>query len=87
MRSARALGVETAISLPGSSAQSHVQTFPVDIDYLERVNIRAASREEALEVAAAGHPRGFRLSGGSSARIAAACLAPMSALQLFATIL
>ena len=39
--------VETAIALSGSSAQSQVQTFPGDFDYFERVNILAASREEA----------------------------------------
>ncbi|MBN2471804.1 MAG: hypothetical protein JXN59_13870 [Anaerolineae bacterium] len=40
-------GVETAIALSGSAAQSHVQTFPGDFDYFERVNIIAASEEEA----------------------------------------
>lgn len=39
--------VETAIALSGSSAQSHVQTFPGDFDYFERVNIIAESREDA----------------------------------------
>jgi hypothetical protein len=42
--------VETAIALSGSSAQSHVQTFPGDFDYFERVNIKALSREEACTV-------------------------------------
>ncbi len=42
--------VETAIALSGSSAQSHVQTFPGDFDYFERVNIKAASREEACAI-------------------------------------
>ncbi len=42
--------VETAIALSGSSAQSQVQTFPGDFDYFERVNIKAASREEACQV-------------------------------------
>jgi hypothetical protein len=40
-------GVETAIALSGSAAQSQVQTFPGDFDYFERVNIRAATREDA----------------------------------------
>lgn len=39
--------VETAIALSGSSAQSHVQTFPGDFDYFERVHIHAGSKEEA----------------------------------------
>lgn len=42
--------VETAIALSGSSAQSHVQTFPGDFDYFERVNIKADSREEASAI-------------------------------------
>ena len=40
-------GVETAISLSGSAAQSKVQLFPGDADYFERVNIKAPTREEA----------------------------------------
>ena len=42
--------VETAIALSGSSAQSHVQTFPGDFDYFERVNIIADSRQEACVI-------------------------------------
>lgn len=42
--------VETAIALSGSSAQSHVQTFPGDFDYFERVNIKADTRQEACEI-------------------------------------
>ena len=42
--------VETAIALSGSSAQSHIQTFPGDFDYFERVNIKAESREEACRI-------------------------------------
>ncbi len=42
--------VETAIALSGSSAQSHVQTFPGDFDYFERVNIIAGSQEEACAI-------------------------------------
>jgi hypothetical protein len=42
--------VETAIALSGSSAQSQVQTFPGDFDYFERVNILAASQEDACTV-------------------------------------
>lgn len=40
-------GVETAISLSGSAAQSKAQLFPGDADFFERVNIQADTREEA----------------------------------------
>lgn len=40
-------GVETAISLSGSAAQSRVQLFPGDADFFERVNILAPTQEEA----------------------------------------
>jgi hypothetical protein len=42
--------VETALALSGSAAQSKIQTYPGDCDYFERVNIRAASREEACRI-------------------------------------
>jgi hypothetical protein len=42
--------VETAIALSGSAAQSHIQTFPGDFDYFERVNIKAADREQACSI-------------------------------------
>ena len=42
--------VETALALSGSSAQSKIQTYPGDCDYFERVNIKAASREEACQI-------------------------------------
>ena len=41
--------VETALALSGSAAQSKIQTYPGDCDYFERVNIKAASREEACQ--------------------------------------
>jgi len=44
--------VETALALSGSSAQSKIQTYPGDCDYFERVNIIAASRQEACQVLA-----------------------------------
>jgi hypothetical protein len=44
--------VETALALSGSSAQSKIQTFPGDCDYFERINIRAATREEACQMLA-----------------------------------
>ena len=42
--------VETALALSGSSAQSKIQTYPGDCDYFERVNIIAASRQEACQI-------------------------------------
>jgi len=40
-------GIETALALSGSAAQSKVQTYPGDCDYFERVNIHAPTRSEA----------------------------------------
>lgn len=42
-------GVETALALSGSAAQSKIQTYPGDADYFERVNIKAESREAACK--------------------------------------
>jgi hypothetical protein len=42
--------VETALALSGSSAQSKIQTYPGDCDYFERVNIKAATRDEACRI-------------------------------------
>jgi len=39
--------VETALALSGSAAQSKIQAYPGDCDYFERVNIKAATREDA----------------------------------------
>ncbi len=44
--------VETALSLSGSAAQSKIQTFPGDCDFFERVNIFAASRQDACKILA-----------------------------------
>lgn len=44
--------VETALALSGSAAQSKIQTYPGDADYFERVNILAATREEACGILA-----------------------------------
>lgn len=44
--------VETALALSGSSAQSKIQTYPGDCDYFERLNIIAATREEACDILA-----------------------------------
>lgn len=43
-------GVETALSLSGSAAQSKVQLFPGDADFFERVNIQAPTQEEASRI-------------------------------------
>ncbi len=40
-------GVETALALSGSAAQSKIQTFPGDCDFFERVNIKATTFEDA----------------------------------------
>ncbi len=40
-------GVETALALSGSAAQSKIQTYPGDCDYFERVNIMAPTRDDA----------------------------------------
>ena len=45
-------GVETALALSGSSAQSKIQTYPGDCDYFERINIKAPTRPEACQVLA-----------------------------------
>lgn len=42
--------VETALALSGSAAQSKIQTYPGDVDYFERVNIIAETKEEACRV-------------------------------------
>ena len=44
--------VETALALSGSAAQSKIQTYPGDADYFERINIIAATREEACQILA-----------------------------------
>lgn len=44
--------VETALALSGSAAQSKIQTHPGDCDFFERVNIKAATREEACKILA-----------------------------------
>jgi hypothetical protein len=45
-------GIQTAISLSGSAAQSRVQLFPGDADFFERVNIQADTRHEACSLLA-----------------------------------
>lgn len=45
-------GVEVALALSGSAAQSKIQTHPGDADYFQRLNIRAPTREEATRTLA-----------------------------------
>jgi hypothetical protein len=44
--------VMTALSISGSAAQSKINSFPADCDYFERINIQAATREEACAILA-----------------------------------
>lgn len=44
--------VEGALALSGSAAQSKIQSFPGDADFFQRVNIKAATREEACRIMA-----------------------------------
>lgn len=39
--------VESALAISGSAAQSKIQSFPGDCDFFERLNIKAATREDA----------------------------------------
>src|SRR5690554_2609782 len=39
--------VESALALSGSAAQSHIQAYPGDADYFQRLNIKALTREDA----------------------------------------
>ena len=39
--------VESALALSGSAAQSHIQAYPGDADFFQRLNIKAPTREEA----------------------------------------
>ncbi|MFN8596178.1 MAG: hypothetical protein U0559_08345 [Anaerolineae bacterium] len=41
--------IETALALSGSSAQSKIQTYPGDVDFFQRVNVIAATREAACQ--------------------------------------
>lgn len=41
-------GIESAISISGSSAQGRVQLFPGDVDFFERVHVRAPDETTAL---------------------------------------
>jgi hypothetical protein len=43
---------ESALAISGSAAQSKIQSFPGDCDYFQRLNIIAATREEACAIMA-----------------------------------
>jgi hypothetical protein len=43
---------EGALALSGSAAQSKIQTHPGDADFFQRLNIKAASRDEACAILA-----------------------------------
>ena len=45
-------GVEAALALSGSAAQSKIQTHPGDADYFQRLSIQAPTREEATQTLA-----------------------------------
>jgi hypothetical protein len=45
-------GGESALALSGSAAQSKIQSFPGDADFFQRLNIPAATREEACSIMA-----------------------------------
>jgi hypothetical protein len=45
-------GAESALALSGSAAQSKIQSFPGDADFFQRLNIPAATREEACGIMA-----------------------------------
>lgn len=50
IRSPERPDVNSAIALSGSAAQSRFQPFPGDADFFERVHIRAADRDAAIDV-------------------------------------
>jgi hypothetical protein len=43
-------GVQTALALSGSAAQSRIQAYPADADFFERIHITAETREEASRI-------------------------------------
>ena len=43
-------GVESAISISGSSAQGRIQLFPGDLDFFERVHIHAPDQDTAFAI-------------------------------------
>jgi hypothetical protein len=45
-------GGESALALSGSAAQSKIQSFPGDADFFQRLNIKAATRDEACAIMA-----------------------------------
>jgi hypothetical protein len=45
-------GVQTALALSGSAAQSRIQAYPADADFFERIHITADTREDAFRILA-----------------------------------
>lgn len=43
-------GVQTALALSGSSAQSRIHAYPADADFFERIHITAPTKEEACRI-------------------------------------
>jgi len=43
-------GVQTALALSGSAAQSKIQAYPADADFFERIHITAPTREDACRI-------------------------------------
>jgi hypothetical protein len=63
-------GVETALALSGSAAQSKIQTNPGDCDYFERVNIHAPTRDDAcLILAGLIHDKALATERGETYRL------------------
>ncbi len=63
-------GVETALALSGSAAQSKIQTYPGDCDYFERVNIQAPTRDDACRrLAALMREKALATLGGDTYRL------------------
>jgi hypothetical protein len=50
VRIPRSSGVQTALALSGSSAQSRIQRYPGDADFFERVHISTPTRAEACRM-------------------------------------
>ena len=43
-------GVQTALAISGSAAQSRIQEYPADADFFERIHIIAPTREDACRI-------------------------------------
>jgi hypothetical protein len=62
--------VMTALALSGSAAQGRIQRFPADCDFFERVHIRAATREAAIDrLGAALREKALATASGTGYRL------------------